>query len=178
MFRLFPLSRESLSNLAYITIFFTKEWLCCILVCDLFEQRETEPESWRLAPKVWELATLYKHTAIYNTNLDVETARTNAVCLRSVSCSPARCHPSTWEVSNAVSVVCVNVLSSVIFMYFQRGCCPVKLSISIFEACVRRNKQCNQWLVLLPAALAQSLLRKQPQITASLWTLFQCSHSN
>lgn len=34
---------------------------------------------------------------------------------------PTRCHSSTWEVSNAVYVVCLNMLCSVIVLYFQRA---------------------------------------------------------
>lgn len=33
---------------------------------------------------------------------------------------PTCCDPATWEVSNAVCVVCLNAFGSVIFMYFQR----------------------------------------------------------
>ena len=73
---------------------------------------------------------------------------------------PTCCHPATWEVSNAVCVVCLNVLCSVIVLYFQKGCCSVILSISIWEARGERNKQCNQWLISLPTGLASSLVRK------------------
>lgn len=38
-----------------------------------------------------------------------------------VSFSPARCRAATWVVSNVVCVACLNVLSSVILMYFHRA---------------------------------------------------------
>lgn len=82
MFRLQLVCRESLFS-QYNYISFMKQcalWLPCE-ICS--EQCESVRQS--LMPNMREMATVYKLTAIHNTNLDLETAGTKEVCLLSLS---------------------------------------------------------------------------------------------